>query len=348
MLRGPVQWWSDHFTAQGPMHTSSEPHLLDRYPLFRSRSPDEASALMGNVFSPHRLATRGPSGDLAMRHNRVRLSQVGINVLSYGADVEIDPGERGDFYMLLLPLQGQATTECTGRSATLDAGTMGVLHPRQLTRMNWSPDCEMVLLEVPRQVLEDVVGEAPHTRDGGLTLALPRATPSVAAWWQSVLDMTNSLHHFGDQWLAQPRMQQAMEGFLVSGLHMLFNEPGTLLPAVAPLSANCHRALARAMDFIQAHASDRLTVADIANAACVSPRTLEAAFRRRYDQSPLAYVRGVQLDRVHDSLRMAHLSRRGAQVTEVAMENGFTHMGRFAGYYKKRFGCTPTQTLKGG
>ena len=102
------------------------------------------------------------------------------------------------------------------------------------------------------------------------------------------------------------------------------------------------------MDFIQAHASDRLTVADIANAACVSPRTLEAAFRRRYDQSPLAYVRGVQLDRVHDSLRKAHLTQRGVQVTDIAMENGFTHMGRFAGYYKKRFGNTPTQTLKGG
>lgn len=343
-----AQRQSDRYTDQGLMHTSSESHLLDRFPLFRSRSADEASALMGNVFSPHRLAMRGQTCDLQLRHNRVRLSQLGINVLTYGAEVEIDPGERGDFYMLLLPLQGQAITECTGRSATLDAGTMGVLHPRQLTRMNWSPDCEMVLLEVPRRVLEDVVGQAPHTEDGGLTLALPRATPSVAAWWQSVLDMTHSLHHFGDQWLAQPGMQQAMEGFLVAGLRMLFNEPERLPVATLPLSANSHRALSRAIDYIQAHASDRLTVADIANAACVSPRTLEAAFRRRYDQSPLAYVRGLQLDRVHDSLRKAHLTQRGVQVTDIAMENGFTHMGRFAGYYKKRFGNTPTQTLKGG
>ena len=75
---------------------------------------------------------------------------------------------------------------------------------------------------------------------------------------------------------------------------------------------------------------------------------LEAAFRRRYDQSPLAYVRGVQLDRVHESLRMAHLKQHTAQITDIAMENGFNHMGRFAGYYKKRFGCTPTQTLRGG
>ena len=31
--------------------------------------------------------------------------QLGINVLSYGAAVEIDPGVRGDFSMLLLALQ---------------------------------------------------------------------------------------------------------------------------------------------------------------------------------------------------------------------------------------------------
>lgn len=330
------------------MPTSCETHLLDRFPLFRSHSPEEASALMGNVFSPHRLAMRGHDGGLALRHNRIRLNQLGLNVLTYGAEVDIDPGERGDFYMLLLPLRGQATTECLGRKAVLDHGTMGVLHPRQPTRMRWGPDCEMVLLEVPRPLLEDVVGETPHSPDGGLTIALPRAMPSVGAWWQSVLDMTHNLHQFGEQWLAQPRAQVAIEGFLVAGLDMLFNATDTHTVATPVLSANSQRALARAIDFIMAHASDRLTVADIANAACVSPRTLEAAFRRRYDQSPLAYVRGVQLDRVHDVLRLAHLRQRGAQVTEVAMENGFTHMGRFAGYYKKRFGCTPTQTLKGG
>jgi AraC-like DNA-binding protein len=329
------------------MPTSCETHLLDRFPLFRSRSPDEASALMGNVFSPHRLAMRGACSDLALRHNRVRMSQLGLNVLTYGAEVDIDPGERGDFYMLLLPLQGQAVTECAGRSAVLDPGTMGVLHPRQRTSMHWGPDCEMVLLEVPRPVLEDVVGATPLTRDGQLTLALPRATPSVGAWWQSVLDMTHNLHQFGDQWLAQPQVQRAMEGFLVAGLRMLFSDPDMPPPMAQPLSANSHRALLRALDYIQAHASDRLTVADIASAACVSPRTLEAAFRRRYDQSPLAYVRGVQLDRVHETLRSARAGQRGVQVTDVALENGFTHMGRFAGYYRKRFGCTPTQTLKG-
>jgi len=33
-------------------------------------------------------------------------------------------------------------------------------------------------------------------------------------------------------------------------------------------------------------------------------------------------------------------------VTDVALEHGFVHMGRFAGYYKQRFGCSPSATLR--
>jgi AraC-like DNA-binding protein len=325
------------------MHPDSH-LLLDRFPLFRSSSPEEARTLVGSVFSPHRLAMCGGAQPLEVRHNQVRLQRLAINVLSYGAEVEIDPGERGDFYMLQLPLKGEAITECANRSASLTPDTMGVLHPRLATRMRWSADCEMLLLQVPRHLLEDVVGHQPHGPNGDHTLVLSRQSPAVAAWSQAVLDMTRSLHHHGEQWLTQPRAQLAMEDFLVAGLHMLFNEGRPVVSAA--LTGSGHRALQKAVDYINAHASDKLTVAEIASAACVSPRTLEAAFRRRYDQSPLGYARGLQLDRVHGTLRLANASKRPVQVTDVAMQNGFTHMGRFAGYYKKRFGCTPTQTLK--
>lgn len=302
--------------------------------------------MIGKVFSPHRLAMCGKERVLDLRHNRVRMSQLGINVLTYGVPVEIDQGERGDFYMLLHPLRGHAVAECGGRSLELDVGTMGVLYPRQPTRMYWSGDCEMLLLEVPRQMLADVVGTT--TGQGRRpALALPRASQSVAAWWQSLLDITHSLHHYGDCWLAQPRMPVAIEEFLVAGLHALFSEHGASSPPCGVLSANSQRALQKAIDYIHAHARERLTVAEIASAACVSPRTLEAAFRRRHNQSPLGYMRGVQLDRVHETLRAAGTTKRPVQVSDVAKANGFTHMGRFAGYYKQRFGTSPTFTLRG-
>ncbi|MGH6625518.1 MAG: AraC family transcriptional regulator [Burkholderiaceae bacterium] len=327
---------------------SATGQLLDSFPLFRSRSADEARDLVGRVFSPHRLAVRGTDRALEVRHNQVRFDQLGINVLSYGAEVEIDPGERGDFYLLQLPLRGQARMHCGRQEAVLDPGVMGVLHPRTPTLMHWSGDCAMLLLQVPSHALQDHLGTRQARGQERLaTLTLSRQDPAVAAWWQSVLDLTRNLHHHGRQWLGQPKAQAAMETFLLAGLSLLHQSPECSGPGVAAVTpASQDRCLRRARDYIHAHAHEGLALADIAAAACVSPRTLEAAFRRRYDQSPLAYARGVQLDRVHAALGRAALENRPLRVTDVASQHGFAHMGRFAGYYKQRFGCAPSETLR--
>ena len=317
--------------------------LLDSFPLFRSRSADEARDLVGRVFSPHRLAVRGRGQTLEVRHNQVKFNQLGINVLSYGTEVEIDPGERGDFFMLQLPLRGQVCMQSGQQEALLHPGLMGVLHPRAPTRMHWSSDCAMLLLQVPAHAMQEHL----HTRQLRgqalpAILTFSRQDPAVAAWWQSVLDLTRNLHHHGEQWLRQPAALGALEGFVLAGLSLLRGQPE--LPGSRSLAppAGQERCLQRARDYIHAHAHERPTLADIASAACVSPRTLQAAFRQRYDQSPLAYARGVQLDQVHQALRAAALHKQPLRVTEVALQHGFVHMGRFASYYRQRFGYAPS------
>ena len=136
---------------------SADPrHLLDNYPLIRSRSADEARELVGRALSPHRLDVRGGAFNFEARHNQIRLGQVSLNVLSYGAEVEIDPGERGDFYLIQLPLQGRARVRCDGQEAWVDPGVLSVLHPHARTCMLWSGDCSMVMLQVPSAVLRDL------------------------------------------------------------------------------------------------------------------------------------------------------------------------------------------------
>lgn len=42
----------------------------------------------------------------------------------------------------------------------------------------------------------------------------------------------------------------------------------------------------------------------------------------------------------------ARRAGRTLSVTDVALEHGFVHMGRFAAQYRQRFGCTPSRTLR--
>jgi len=58
----------------------------------------------------------------------------------------------------------------------------------------------------------------------------------------------------------------------------------------------------RAVDFIVSNAERELTLSDIAAAAGIGPRGLQAAFLRHQDATPTTYVRRVRLDRAHREL----------------------------------------------
>jgi AraC-like DNA-binding protein len=333
---------------------SQSRYLLDNYPLIRSRSAVEAREMVGRIFSPHRLDVRGSHHGFEARHNRIALGEVALNVLSYGSEVCINPGERGDFYLVLLPLRGRARVSCANEEASIDSDTLAVLHPHRATQMVWSSDCAMLMLQVPRLALQS---RMPIDSHSGVSAPPPRfaftqcrSYPAIGAWWRAAYDLATNLHQYGPQWMAQPAACGAMENFLLYGLASMLqpaqagSDSNALLAAPANTPTRCVR---RAVEYLHAHAHEGVCLDDIAKAACVSPRTLEASFQREHQQSPLAYLRALRLDRVHQSLQSAARARHEVSVTELALQNGFSHMGRLAAYYKQRYGCLPSATLRG-
>jgi transcriptional regulator GlxA family with amidase domain len=77
----------------------------------------------------------------------------------------------------------------------------------------------------------------------------------------------------------------------------------------------------------------------------VSERSLYAAFQRQLGVAPMAYVRRRRLERAHDELLRSSPNGR-CTVIGVALRNGFTHAGRFAAAYRRRFGESPSETLR--
>ncbi|MEU2718820.1 helix-turn-helix domain-containing protein [Streptomyces sp. NPDC007205] len=99
----------------------------------------------------------------------------------------------------------------------------------------------------------------------------------------------------------------------------------------------------RATTFIDEHAHQDLTLAEIARASSVTPRTLQYAFRRHLDTTPLAYLRDVRLLRAHRDLLDADPAT--TTVTQIAVHWGFLHLGRFASRYQDLFHTPPSTTL---
>jgi AraC family ethanolamine operon transcriptional activator len=104
------------------------------------------------------------------------------------------------------------------------------------------------------------------------------------------------------------------------------------------------RAFCIALDYIEGHASKPPSIEEICRASGVSWRTLDYAFRERFDLTPKQYLQAIRLQRVRrDFLRKYPHS----SISDIAATWGFWHMGQFAADYRRQFGELPSETVRG-
>ncbi|WP_188537207.1 helix-turn-helix transcriptional regulator [Kocuria dechangensis] len=171
-------------------------------------------------------------------------------------------------------------------------------------------------------------------------------SPVMARYW---LDTLAHLHRDllpNRQVMSSPLIRSEMVRSLITALLHTF--PNTFLtgPAVPEASGAAPAAIRRAVAFVDAHFDESIGLAQIAGAARMSPRGLQAAFRRELGTTPTAYLREARLEAAHRDLLAADPTT-GATVEAVAARWGFAHRGRFAAAYRERFGHAPSSTLHG-
>jgi AraC-like DNA-binding protein len=97
------------------------------------------------------------------------------------------------------------------------------------------------------------------------------------------------------------------------------------------------RHLLRAKDLADRRYADALSVADMAQAAHLSPAHFSREFRRVFGESPHRYLLTRRLERAAALLRTTDWS-----VADVCMAVGLTSLGSFTTSFGRMFGKTPT------
>lgn len=325
------------------------PHrLLEDHPVFTSRDIDEARQLVGRLFCAHGLEQTRSAEQLDCHMHQVGLGALSLNYLCYGAEVEITPGCLRDFYLIQIPIAGEAVIRYGSQETRSNPSEAVVLSPHQPVAMRWHGDCAQVMLYIPRTLLEQRMAETLGGTCGPLDfqLGLAQNEGPTAGWCHTVVDLARNIDHYGTSWLRHGAAAASLQDFLLHGLisQQPHNQGERLRAALAPALP---RHVQRAQEFIRAHAEQALTVADIARAACVSVRALEEGFRRHLDTTPNAWLREVRLVQVREHLRTAADGGACVSLHDIAHRYGFFHLGRFAAYYKARFGEAPSATLRG-
>ena len=118
-------------------------------------------------------------------------------------------------------------------------------------------------------------------------------------------------------------------------------EPSGLQPGLQP-GRERDLALRRSLELIEARERESLSVGDLCRVSGASRRTLEYAYRERFEVSPKTYMMVRRLAGVRRDLRRAG---PGTTVTRAANGWGFHHMSQFAALYKRQFGERPSETM---
>jgi AraC-like DNA-binding protein len=196
---------------------------------------------------------------------------------------------------------------------------------------------------LPLPLLHAVAGIEPGTSAPLRFLSSHLASPAARAQWSAAT-------RYVDDLLASPEADLSPL-VITSAARLLAATALTVFPntALAPAAPRDRRdastaTVRRATAFIEDHAGQDITAADMAAAACVTVRAVQLAFRRELDTTPTAYMRTVRLARAHRELVDADPGQE--TVTAVAYRWGFSSTSRFSAYYRETYGVNPQQTLK--
>lgn len=217
--------------------------------------------------------------------------------------------------------------------------------PTDLPSMALQHDAGFALLRVPWPVVRSLAEERTSMPVADLRFeSMAPVSPGRQAIWASTAKFVcGQLVTSGSTAISPP---MASELTRMAATVMLETFPNTAMtglyvagPGWAPPAA-----VRRAAAFIEAHADQPLTLADIAAAAGVTGRALQFAFRRYYDNTPVGYLRQARLERAYTELRDADPAA-GVTVAAVARRWGWTSPGQFTAAYRRRFGEAPNRTL---
>jgi len=102
--------------------------------------------------------------------------------------------------------------------------------------------------------------------------------------------------------------------------------------------------LRRALEFIKSNAHKAPRIYNVCQAASVTERTLQFAFRDYFGVTPKQYLDSYRLNAVRRELHLADPSN--SKVRQISAHWGFWHMSKFSRDYYNLFGELPSETLK--
>lgn len=310
--------------------------LSQRSAVFDHADPYAVSGYVNQHVGNHCILMPRNGRPLANLNHR-KFASLDLCRISYGASVRVTSGALDSVYHLQVLLRGNCLWRGHGQEHYFAPGELLLINPDDPVDLTYSDDCEKFILKVPTALLESVCDEQRWRYPGqGVRFVENRYQLDALEGFVGLLAM---ICQEAEATQPMPRVQEHYAQIIVS--KML----GLMRTNVSRGDIDAHTASFDAIaDYIARHLKHDLDSEALARQAHMSVRSLYGLFERNAATTPKNYIRQMRLERIHACLSDPTCNVRN--VTEVAMDYGFLHLGRFADSYRKQFGELPSDTLK--
>ena len=312
------------------------PLLSERSEVFKNADPHAVSGYVNQHVGSHCIHL--PRKDRAQAQlNHRKFDSLDLCRISYGSSVRVVSDALEDIFHLQVLLRG----DCLWRSPTgvhhLVPGELLLINPDDPVDLTYSQDCEKFILKLPVSLLESICDAQRWRRPaGGVRFMRNHYRLDELEGFLGLLGMVCQESEASDPLV---RVQEHYTQIVGSKLLTLM-QTNISRENLASASAGIERIL----DYIERNLKLELSGEDLAVQACMSQRSLYTLFERQLGVTPLQYIRQRKLARVHACLSDPSCPVRS--LTELALDYGFLHLGRFSESYRLQFGELPSSTLK--
>ncbi|WP_286221544.1 AraC family transcriptional regulator [Marinobacter apostichopi] len=305
--------------------------------VFRGAFPEEVSGFVNDHIGQHRLELKSKSRAASSLSFR-EFAGFGLSRISYGNEVRVTSPELESIYHFQIVTRGECIWHQGADQLRLQAGEAMMVNPYERIDLEYSADCEKVIIKVPEEVL---CSARPLGRTGAPEQPLRfERSPVNLKLCPSLPSILNAvfleLEEGGDDDI---RLVSApYREIILKKLLTVFRSTWTVdddQPVFSP-------AVARMIHYIDQNLKQAIDVEELSAVSNMSVRSIYNAFSKSFSITPKCYVKQRKLQQLRADL----LTGRCRNVTEVALDYGFSHLGRFSSDYRKMFGELPSETLR--
>lgn len=319
--------------------------LADRFSKVATADVLIARPVIERLQGPYLARPKASNDRREMQIRAAQFGEVSISTFAFGREVDIIPSGLVDAVVVTTATRGRAGIEINGSTFNFEVGETIIAHEEDRPVFIYEPDTEVLKLRFQRSRLEkffmEAYGKPPPSR---LHFDTAMSAPQTAARWMSLLRfLVLTLNGPGGHAPAMLELAAIEELLMLTLLNHQPHNYGSQSGRTAEGGASA--SFGRAVNFIRQNLTGDIALADIADAAYCSPRTLARLFKQAGKAAPMQYVHKLRLQAVRAELLKWSAQRK--TVAEIAFQWGYRHLGEFNRQYRAAFGETPTETRQG-